>query len=238
MVELYGIPGSGKSFVAERLIESLRQDGIQIDDAGLRLSKATAAGRIIGKFGLVMRELLRNGRLLRPIFSFVSAAGVRGIKRKSKLVFNWLYLGALIDLNTGRNQIIVMDQGLCQALWSTFFYAGGGADLERSVSFLREVLSMLPVKDLCVVSVSASDELIKRRISSRVRGHSPLDRDLEGSWQRATEVTKAVSRVIERLIALEQNCKLVDIPNHDQGIAEQELNRIRQALGETARTGR
>jgi hypothetical protein len=202
----------------------------------LKLSNASPRRRVSGKLGLVLHELVRNTERFQAIVSFVSVVGIKGVKRKAKMVFNWMYLCAVVDLDSRQEQVIVLDQGFSQALWSTFFYAEEIPDATISVNFLHKLLHKLPVGDLLIVNVFADDESIKRRISGR-EGASPLDRNLDRNWIRAIRVTQATKAAIEQFSRQNPDCEIVDYPNHDNGINANQLHRIWQALDNTRRHG-
>lgn len=227
-IEFFGMPGSGKSYVAGHLAAQLRQQGFRVSERTLSLSRANAPRRILGKVGLVARGFVSGVRLLPVLLALVADCGAGGLKRKTKLVFNWLYLCALVRIDSRDHQVLVLDQGFAQALWSTFFYAAETSP--AAADFMQRLLERLPIDYLSVVHVDTDAQCIKRRLAGRSRGNSPLDRDLSGAWQRANRVTGETRTELLRVAALVSNFELLDLDNTDDGVNAPELERVAREM--------
>ena len=224
------MPGSGKTFVAKHLIESLRKDGIKVGELALTLSQGGSLRRVAGKIWLVTGSLLVHRGIFRSVLTLVSAYKVLRMSSKVKLVFNWLYLCGLIRRESKHAEILVLDQGLAQALWSTLYYGEARPAELTACQFLQSLLKQMAIEALHVVNVVAPDDCIENRLARREHGKSPLDRDRQGAWNRAILVTGEAKLMIDKLSQSTPSILLTDISNSGNDLNIAELDRIRQLI--------
>lgn len=207
IIECFGIPGVGKTFVALSFLTALERAGGKASDQGIRINNASSLKRIATKLTLILRLLITNPALLLTSTRLVRIHSLRYSLRFLKLVVNWLYVIALIRSNSGRPQILVLDQGLGQALWSTVFYGSEPPVLESVVDLLKDILPGHLTGRLVIFHITAANETVSARIDAREGGGSPLDRE-PGLLARAIEATESS---LEVLTALAHQSPYVDI---------------------------
>lgn len=162
MVELFGLPGAGKSTLAARLdlpAETLRREDV------VSARKALPPGRLVA---LALHTLsdwrwiwaLAMLGLRMPVWS------LQALDRLVRLAVTRTWLNA----QTG---LVVLDQGPLQAIWSIFFTQGMAHPPRRE---LARVLRLLYAgMDVVLVELAVRPELAATRINGRKNGGSRLD---------------------------------------------------------------
>jgi hypothetical protein len=171
VVEFFGVPGVGKSYLFENSLSRDQRETIEI------YVKASRCRRFFRKLCLILRNL---GSV--PLIVFWSLRFVRfgspPFFRLLKIIFNLVFVDCLIRESARQGKrVLVMDQGIAQALWSTCF---GGAKADPVQALLKIVigyLRSLPITSWEIFWVTSSKETLMMRIISRV-GNSPIDRKL------------------------------------------------------------
>lgn len=210
MVEFIGMPGVGKSTIAEAL-GALRLPGeAPVNRRALEIGRASRPVRILHKSTLLLWLLRRDitgaravGRLAGDI---VSSAG----RPPVKVLVNWLFLIALLRRNVEADGLVILDQGIAQGLWSTLYRASAGDwNRDGAVALFEEVLRQTEPRSLIVVLVKAEENVLWRRIASRRGGGSPLDARLRcGAFDHALMVTREVEAVLSQVV---ERCPIVRV---------------------------
>ena len=226
VVEFFGLPGVGKTFLAEHLIDFLKERGYQVGDRAVRITGGAPVIRISTKIALLIQALLVTPNCLRPILALLRISKVVGLRAKVKLVVNWLYLHALIRRESSLSQVIVLDQGLAQAVWSTLFYGIERPQNEVFEPPFGELLAGLEFQSLFIIQVHAPGDAIKARIESRNHGKSPLDNGNQEEWSKAQWVTGEVRSLIEFQQRSVKRIQVTDISNQVDGLDKVNLQPI------------
>lgn len=213
IVEFFGMPGSGKTYLAEKLSTVLKGKGLRISDRSLSLAKTNFITRMSVKLALVLWCMPGNIGAVRAIMSAVMAYKPAGLVKSVKLTYNWLYLLALIQSESRQHDVIVLDQGLGQAIWSMLFHGHGRPDAKPEGNLFTTILGILRPSSVGIIHVHASHDLIRRRVCERANGRSPLDREMQASWRRAVSVSEESMVLLEQLSAILPYLRIFDIDN-------------------------
>lgn len=225
VIEFFGMPGCGKTFIANELVREMKKQGYEVDDLGPRLGKAGSLRRISFKLALVIMYLFANRKSLRHLMSLSRAGTGDGLIRQFKLMFNWLYVLSLIRNGAKDNVLVILDQGVVQALWSTLLSGTAGNHAEAAVAFHR-LLKVLPIESHCIVHVQADEEKIKARLKSRPGGKSPLDRDSDAAWGQASKALENVEAILTNLARSSSRIKLLIFENNHDTLDSQALSHL------------
>lgn len=175
IVEFCGLPGAGKSYVAERLVAALADRGVnaRISDGGV--------GPDVDRFRRLSRKLrwaVRHG-LAQPVASVrVSArihSGQGDLASSLSRSVQWLVTQGLFDAASRGTGIHVFQEGVVQALWSI----GLRGDTTHILGLLEDDRVPFVGPDL-VVAIDASASTIRRRLGERLSHHSRTQ-DLHGA---------------------------------------------------------
>jgi AAA domain len=169
VVELFGLPGSGKSYLAGELLRSSAEIGmpVTLPRGGVGPS-VPSLPRMARKLGIVAGQVLQ-----RPVPSFITMRSIVSVQRRPTEGFSrcvqWAVTQRLLTSAGRRPGVHLFDEGLLQALWSV----GLRGDVTPTLRVLerRSVPSAMP--DLVVV-VHASIDEIQDRLAARHSRHSRL----------------------------------------------------------------
>jgi hypothetical protein len=169
VVELFGLPGSGKSHFAREFLRSSAEIGMPVDLPGAGVGPTVPPlPRVARKLGLVAGQVLqRPGASCITMRSIVSFQRPRteGLGR----CVQWAITQRLLT-SAGRSPgVHLFDEGLLQALWSV----GLRGDVTPTLRALEQRSGRDAMPDL-VVAVHASIDEIEDRLAARRSRHSRL----------------------------------------------------------------
>jgi hypothetical protein len=184
-VELFGLPGAGKSTIARHL--DLPTDAIRREDLAAARKALTA-----GQMARLVLLTLRNWRWLAALAMLALTTPI----------WHPDSLGRLIRLAVARTWIasqrnfVLLDQGPLQALWSIFYSEGASKPPRKAlVEVLRQLYADIGV---VLVELEVRPEIAAGRISRREDGNSRLDGLPVGTTQRELQ---AFSDLPDELLA-------------------------------------
>lgn len=169
-IEFMGLPGSGKTTIARGVCAKLRASGYRLS---LAPDGFVHAHPVALRAYKVARIAVHGA--LHPSAALGAARRSRLFPQPSRssavrLLHNWLYVSAVLASRPRRGRLVVLDQGLCQGLYSLALQSDG--DQLRSV---ERALAGGRRPDL-VVSVEAPCEVARERMRSRADSYSTTER--------------------------------------------------------------
>jgi len=171
VVEIAGLPGTGKSVLADAVMQRLTTEGVTTTDVTSGFGPTTSTmGRVTRKTSSLSRAVLTRPSL-RGIATV--AVGVRQPSVRDRIVrpANLVVAAELTRRARTRVGINVMDQGVTQDSWSLALRA----DREQALARLERILSVAPLPDL-IVYVEAARSALVERLEARPSRHSRLQR--------------------------------------------------------------
>lgn len=167
LVELFGIPGAGKSTVAAAVAQTdgllTRNDLSESWKRRSRLSKAAYITRPFLDLPYVARALRLSASI--PLRNRESIARLLRLMAKRK----WL---------RSQSRVVLLDQGFLQDLWSVLYSAGCDSPDHAALSaFIKSLYSHLNAH---IIVVDVHPDIASARLSERSYGRSRFDR-LSGS---------------------------------------------------------
>ena len=225
VVEFFGVPGVGKSYLVKNVMLP------NFERPMGRLSEGGRIQRIRRKLLLMLRHLrtaFATAFWARKVIALYPAMSWR---RRGKVLFNWVFIDCLVrEAARVRNPVLVLDQGIAQALWSTQFGAGGECPGEELHTLLQCYLEVLPMSEWEVVRVRATPEIVRKRVGER-EGFSPVDQDPE-SMDEARCAERQVGEVLTGLARGADGApsiRIVNMVNDDDSA----VSRLREVMGWT-----
>jgi hypothetical protein len=169
VVELFGLPGSGKSSLAGELLRISADIGLPMDLPDACVGPAVPSlPRRARKLGLAAGQMLQ-----RPVPSFITMRSIVSFQRPcteglSRCV-QWAITQRLLT-SAGRSPgVHLFDEGLLQALWSVGFRG----DVTPALRVLEQRSGHYAMPDL-VVTVHVSIDEVEDRLATRLSRHSRL----------------------------------------------------------------
>lgn len=178
-VELFGLPGVGKSTATEHLLRFLHHDGVAATLAHDGFGpESNAAMRVARKVGSAARAVRADPGPSAAIARALLDSHQRRAQDVPRRLLNWLALQGLLRAAPAHADVRILDEGVAQALWSIALW--GRAD---------DVLAVLASEpdswrrpDTLVV-LDAPSELAHERLRRRSTSHSRIDRIAHASAQ-------------------------------------------------------
>jgi hypothetical protein len=203
VVECFGTPGSGKTFVATELLAQLRRDKVNVSSVAMEIGAQCRVYRVLAKMKLVfLGGALRYSRLI-PIIRLVLLHRPFTSWTSLRVFFNWLYITSLINSQQRYSPLVLLDQGIAQAVWSTVFYSSQQVSADKSAFLVSRLLNSMNLRSVLVMEIIASEDVILERLRNRARGSSPLDRDLD-QLPQALSATRSAAVILDHLTRSEK----------------------------------
>jgi hypothetical protein len=166
-IEFFGLPGSGKSTVAARLAEHLRQAGIapttNFEAPG---HKKSFGARQLGRLWLVLSQLPKASFLIAScrIARFVVQSGQDSITDMVRVIWNlWSTAAFIASKRSLAHSVTLMDQGLLQGIWSVLLTGKG----RRTAEDWSDILAEFGTSDFAFVLLVAPRDLARARLLAR-----------------------------------------------------------------------
>jgi len=86
-----------------------------------------------------------------------------------------MYICSIISYNLKKSNTVVLDQGVSQALWSSYYYGNIDVQIELINEVYNKLMTILFVKQIVLVYVMAPTNILKMRINNRSNSTSPLE---------------------------------------------------------------
>ena len=192
VVEFLGLPGSGKSYIADHLKAALRERGLRAISPGATVTRRPAPIRVPLKFLLALIFSLRH-----PLRAWTVVDKIRRMRQESRgdyasATMNLLFVLGVYHRYRYRPVVLLFDQGFAQGLVTLLYGAGN--------RLRYGLLSWLPCPDM-EIEVDASRELVGRRLASRGRPDgAPRQSRVEADSEAALQA--ALSRTEEAITAV------------------------------------
>jgi thymidylate kinase len=224
MVELFGLPGSGKTSVGAVTAQLLRARGLRVAEAVAAINQRGKAQRAAIKLQHAAFAALASPAAAARLVSTIWASRQQSSSAAARNLVNLLLQRSLAAGPKTNADVVLCDQGVLQALWSLNLEAENPRPLR---SFYELVAS--PAAERLVVYLDVDAESVVKRLLTRAdRGGrfaraidassgsgADCDRLAEQSWQLARSIADHNPAIT-----------LVRVPNHD--------GRIDAAAEETA----
>jgi adenylate kinase len=230
IVEFFGVPGAGKSTVAHQVGQRLAADGYSVAEPTYTLvHDRTRIRRYLAKMGYAASTTVRRpGRALSSGRLLATTAQPTH-STTAKLLFNWLFVHGVVDAHQGG--VRLLDQGLCQAVWSVALRADYDRLTELSA---RAVNALARAGSAHIVVVEITPETARNRLAARATDESRISpTDADGTIADAFECKAKVEKAIVAAAADEPTIDVVRVRNETRADLERSTADLYEALTTT-----
>jgi thymidylate kinase len=171
-IELFGLPGVGKSTATEHLLRCLHHDGVAATLAHDGFGPETnAATRIARKMGSAARAVRADPGGSAAITRALLGSRQRRAQDVPRRLLNWLAVQGLLRASAAHGGVRIFDEGVAQSLWSIALWGNA----EKVLAALARAPDSWYRSDT-LVFLDAPSELAHARLSRRSTSHSRIDR--------------------------------------------------------------
>ena len=192
VIEFYGAPGVGKSYLARELVSYSKLKGAPLSGRALKINAMPRFSRFLAKLRYIAKFIANSPEIALLIIKFVLEA--RQTTGTLLVVFNWLYVVAYVKQHS-LEETVILDQGLFQAYWS-MIYRGAKLDRTKFRTFILRLLDHCGVEELKIIDVKMVQPLHLAQLASRSDGRSPLDSGGLFNFEHGLQVTETVRSVV------------------------------------------
>lgn len=225
ILEFFGTPGSGKTFISQKIALILKENGFEVSDRAINILKSPFSYRIGLKTLMVLKSLLLDTKTVASITPIILYHQHRNLIISIKLLYNWFFLIGLMRSELKNNDIVILDQGFGQAYWSTLFHGQGCPGIDLDIKLFDIILKSITCASLKIIHVQASESSVRRRLTERINGESPLDRDQSGNWVKAAEVLTKSRALLELVCTQNINLEIMEFDNDNKHKFKISLNK-------------
>ncbi|HTD46528.1 MAG TPA: hypothetical protein VK881_04595 [bacterium] len=215
LVEFVGLPGAGKTTLARAVAGRLARRGLAVKNVGSLYPDTSWRVRA--------RKMARGlrGTLSRPHSAYrsglaVLASGQRSLVDAAKAMHNWLFVSSVMEDNGPGEHVVLLDEGVFQALWSIGYSGRNGA----LAALLHDLYPLFPRPDLVVI-VDVRPATAAARLAGRPFGGSRLERvaaDDPHAFVRAVQIWQELRRFVEGLSTEPQGVDVTTVDNNGDGV--------------------
>jgi hypothetical protein len=199
-IEFFGLPGSGKTTVAKELLRLLQEAGVNASFSGERMGDgAPMAWRMLRRLEMVAGQSPREfGSYCRGA-RLIAAYG-KGLGDSAHSLWNLISVQAMAARHLRGRGLMVVDQGLVQAVWSARMREKrGNGDAGWGALLNDDWLGQC-----CFVQVGCKAETAMERLGNRKQRTSRMQRPDRlqelAEWSRGEALVTELSGMIEGML--------------------------------------
>lgn len=199
-IEFFGLPGSGKTTVARELLRLLQAAGVSASFSGDRMGDGKPiVRRMLRRLGLVASQSPRDiGGYWRG--ARLTVARGKGLGDSAHSLWNLMSVQAMANRHLRGRGLMVLDQGLVQAIWSARMHESRG---DGDVGW-GALLSDDWLEQCCFVQVGCDAETAMERLRNRKQRTSRMQRPDRlqelAEWSRGEALVTELGGMAEGLL--------------------------------------
>ena len=209
-VEFVGLPGVGKTRISRQVAEFLTVWGVKTIEPSFLItsSQMGRVGRSIKKTGYVVWGALAGWSFIQTVSSLVANSRQKRMWDTLGTLFNLMYVRGLVRWHCATNEVVVLDQGFVQGLWSVYFGARS-----RCYDAGAKLFGRLQAPGLRFVLVHVEAELQSNRrwLAERVGRRARLEsEDLLCGLREGKTVEQDMISAIEQEVDLQEAVEIIE----------------------------
>ncbi len=218
IIELIGLPGTGKSTIARRLESILGTAGVTTRSRSIVLADDDPFMRRQQKrIQLIIRNTGKCGHLYRRSLRLIAHSGQRTTLDFAVVALNfWSIIALMAERRVADDRVMVADHGLVQGLWSVQLSSLRALPLDAWAPLLLTA----GLADTLLVHVQTDISISRHRVSERTRSTTRLDSgssdEQSRRWQIAsTNMTDLVAWAQKTIPHDQCGGRVLTVMNHE-----------------------
>lgn len=176
IVEFSGSPGTGKSYASSRFYEHIKEHLHDTNYHTIDIFVNKKWIRLINKLYKILKLALLNMHIILRAIRIINIFKNLKLMDRLRLIVNLLYICSVVHKNIKMNKLLILDQGIIQALWSCIFYNGEVFDRDKLKKYLDILFNNLGITSMIIYDVKSDKSQIVSRLRTRkLKGSSPLN---------------------------------------------------------------
>ncbi len=172
LIEFVGLPGAGKTTMSRNVAELLLDRQLTVDETTYELShRYHRLPGLLVKFAHLTRYAVAHPRLAFSNSARIAATRQATLRDLGKSIFNWMFIASLASRKRSPARIMILDQGVAQAMWSIGF----AAQRETWLDDLCARAQTSAHKPDLLIHVRADFQKIGDRLATRAQHLSRMD---------------------------------------------------------------
>jgi hypothetical protein len=218
VIELAGLPGTGKSTIARRLEAILDETGTPlISKSALLADRSEFLHRQQNRLRLIVRNAKQCGPLYRRSLGLIGDTGQRSALDFATVTSNfWSIVALMAEGRASDDRVMVVDQGLVQAIWSVQLSSLKALSLDA----WAPILLMAGFAETLLVHVQTDIAVSRQRVSARERSRTRLgaggSNEQSKRWQVASQNMSNLIEWAQKTIPRDQyGERVITVVNHE-----------------------
>ena len=216
VIEFFGTPGSGKTHLSDIAYRELNKNTINVvSKLSVAIGRMNSIKRVIIKIFFILYLMVINFSVVLSVIKLVREFNSKADRVLIKLVFNFLYVVGVMKYCKNNNQILIMDQGISQSIWSCIFH-GNNVDYNCDTvsSLLLKIFSKIKLTSLLMVHVHVETNKIETRLKTRkIKGTSLLNSGNDKMIRKGVETTIKARNFLDHVSDHASSFSIVDCAN-------------------------
>jgi hypothetical protein len=217
IVEFFGTPGSGKTYLSDVAYKKLNKNATNgVSKLSIDIGKMSPMKRVIIKIFFILYLMVINFGVVLDVIKLVKEFNPKVDRILIKLVFNFLYVVGVMEYCKNSNQILIMDQGISQSIWSCIFHGNNvNYNCETASSLLLIIFSKIKSASFLMIHVNVETDKIEARLKTRkIKGTSLLNSGNHKMIIKGVETTIKARNFLDHISGHTPSFSIVDCTNN------------------------
>jgi hypothetical protein len=217
VIEFFGTPGSGKTYLSDIAYGKLNKNTINVvSKLSVAIGRMSSIKRVTIKIFFILYLMVVNFSVVLNVMKLVREFHSKTDRILIKLVFNFLHVVGIMEYCKNNNQVLIMDQGISQSIWSCIFHGNNvNYNCEIVSSLLLIIFSKIKSTNFLMVHVHVETDKIEARLKTRrIKGTSLLNSGNDKMVRRGVETTIRARNFLDHVSNHTSSFSIVDCTNN------------------------
>ena len=218
VIELAGLPGAGKSTIADCLEDILRRAGVPTISRSVEFADHRSfMYRQQRRLQMIVRHTIKCGARFSRSFRLIAESGQISLSDFAIVTSNlWAVLALMAKAREEGDKVLILDQGLIQALWSVQLSSSRALPLES----WAPIFLAAGMAETLLVHIHTDLSVSRDRVAARRHGRTRLNsinfEERSHRWHKASDdMGKLIEWAGQTLPQDEHGGRVLSVLNHE-----------------------